>query len=124
MGLTKMVQDRGSASWPVTDIYPRETRWKVQLLKRRKTNIRNEVTLPVFSDAVDHRSRCQPQAQERVGLPKKPRPGVTPRIRGRRHGKMDDRDASRNQHDIDTMTTPMNEINSLPWKPTHQQAFR
>jgi hypothetical protein len=73
MGLTKTVQDRGSAPWPVTDIYPHETRWKVQLLQRCKTNIRNEVTLPAFSDAVDHRSRCQPQAQERAGLPKKVR---------------------------------------------------
>src|SRR5258708_18295535 len=119
-----MVQDRGSASWPVTDISPRETRWKVHLLKRRKTNIRNEVTLPALSDAVGHRSRCQPQAQERAGLPKKPRPGVTPRIRRRRNDKMDDRDTSRKQYDMDTVTTPMDEWNRLPWKPMQRQVFR
>src|SRR5713101_5629046 len=37
---------------------------------------------------------------------------------------MDDRDASRKQYDMDTVTTPMDEWNRLPWKPMQRQVFR
>src|SRR5260370_7121565 len=37
---------------------------------------------------------------------------------------MDDRDTSRKQYDMDTVTTPMDEWNRLPWKPMQRQVFR
>jgi len=37
---------------------------------------------------------------------------------------MDDRDTSRKQYDMDTVTTPMDEWNRLPWKAMQRQVFR
>ena len=37
---------------------------------------------------------------------------------------MDDRNTSRKQDDMDTVTTPMDEWNRLPWKPMQRQVFR
>jgi RNA-directed DNA polymerase len=37
---------------------------------------------------------------------------------------MDDRDTSRKQYDMNTVTTPMDEWNQLPWKPMQRQVFR
>ena len=37
---------------------------------------------------------------------------------------MEERDTSRKQYDMDTVATPMDEWNRLPWKAMQRQVFR